>query len=1141
MNPDPSMHRILLLLFNSFGLMSSLVPPVEAAFRSFDFDAHVKYAPLLHSLVNHTAIYHKWPPKKLRKTLPNFISAALITTGGNNDNDDNKNDDLLPLVGPPIHVQVGDTLSVSLKNSISTTGLSLHWHGFEMTNALEYDGVVGVTQCPISPSSKFVYEFVVEESPGTYWWHTHSGTLGIHAINAIHGPLIVHPEGEEKKQLVDNLNSYAVANSLASAEDASMGDANTPWYYGNERILFFKDGFVHSEAIMVEKSMGGLNEAVSVDDRGYTVGSEAWEFGTCNGGMREIVPVSAGKTYRFRLINGGVHYGLRINIADLKMKVIAADSEPVEPLVVDEVFIHVAERFDVEVTIPKDWAEGDSFWIRADSAESTHQGYQNGIRAILSVIADDSGSTKTDAVLFSHKKGVHDPEANIRSPIVRNDDHVTLNCFEKESFGEFSPGGRCLQITKLSQSKTSNERRMQSYTEEEAEVHFIDSHFQPPPQFSHFMRLDDGPFYQHVNPLKSMLDPSFQQDDMHPNAAVLHVPAFSTVILVWRTTSLMDHPMHLHGLKMQILDIAIPNKREDCTLSQCKLNSLYKSHEDIRALASSIPPSKAVLKDTFIIPAGGAVVTRIHTHGPSLWYSHCHLELHHIDGMAFILNVGNYAGSLGRTQLPTDYPSCDSPFVQTQIQYPSCDCYKNPNTILGNQLNSDYKCSRAHLCHHVKSRAANLEKYTFPGGDDISSKYRIIPGWGISFITVFVVCLVLSLVRWIVGWAHLREEREKMLDGTRTTMIKVDESVNLPTTMPASEDTNSTVPVKSIGESDRDSEHSADPKFALPPKNVSRALSWYGPTNPPISDSIQQPATHSSRRDILQTFKTASARSWRLGSSGVSAASYASSSRNLSSVDAEFLLRHKEGSRKDFMMTYDNVSGSSWADCGASGTQSDEQNMRSSRHSRASMQIPTVQSIELKVKKDDINSKRGTTSNIVSDIAMPSPVTVQRDSTNSASSLFSSLYELEEDPKFNSQSLAPSLDGGENEPNTYEPKSTRKRPTDNASDLGEPPKLPKRSNSAILDHLPQAQSGTKPSRKVSFNLGLKEEKRDDSFIIETATVSERVSDLSRRPSILTPMCASVPFSEQLKHIVFTQYEIYRPLCKCWKLPVTIFI
>ena len=64
---------------------------------------------------------------------------------------------------------------------------------------------------------------------------------------------------------------------------------------------------------------------------------------------------------------------------------------------------------------------------------------------------------------------------------------------------------------------------------------------------------------------------------------------------------------------MEVLNIAIPDKQVDCTLSKCKLSSVYESPDDVRDLSAAILPNKAVLKDTFVIPAGGVVVTRIHT------------------------------------------------------------------------------------------------------------------------------------------------------------------------------------------------------------------------------------------------------------------------------------------------------------------------------------------------------------------------------------------------------------------------------------------------------------------------------------------------------------------------------------------------
>lgn len=37
----------------------------------------------------------------------------------------------------------------------------------------KYDGVHGVTQCPIAPGSTFEYHFKTDSQHGTYWYHSH--------------------------------------------------------------------------------------------------------------------------------------------------------------------------------------------------------------------------------------------------------------------------------------------------------------------------------------------------------------------------------------------------------------------------------------------------------------------------------------------------------------------------------------------------------------------------------------------------------------------------------------------------------------------------------------------------------------------------------------------------------------------------------------------------------------------------------------------------------------------------------------------------------------------------------------------------------------------------------------------------------
>lgn len=576
---------------------------------------------------------------------------------------------------------------------------------------------------------------------------------------------------------------------------------------------------------------------------------------------------------------------------------------------------------------------------------------------------------------------------------------------------------------------------------------------------------------------------------------------------------------------MEILDVVIPKKQEDCSLSKCKLNSYYESHDDVRALSASIPPNKAVLKDTFLMPAGGTVVTRIHTEEPSLWYSHCHIEMHHFDGMAFILNVGNYSGSSSRRNLSTDMPSCDSHFVQTQMQYPSCDCYENPNAVLGNYLTSDYKCSRDYLCHHVHSRAANLERYKFAGGDEIHSDYSIA-GWGISFIAVTVVCLMLALVRKIVIWMQTSKARKETWDAP--AMIRVDLSVN-PTHSEYSYRPQSrrlSTKMGSFSESMKLREtHIPEPKSEPTPKDKTD-----GSTN----NETSLPKTES-RREVMETYKTESYRSFRgstrsFGSRGLSVVSGEHSCTSEDAITAEFISRPKGSMRKDFMLTYNNASGRSWAGSVLSDAPSIELDTMTRRGSRSLLDSSILKVVAPKALDKEDFSRRESSNSIISDVIYdPKRSVPRRESGDSIMSLLSSLGEI-----------------GDQEDITN---AKRDRSSSNVSELSEA--LP--TASAVVP------SGTQPSRRVSFSLDTEhrlcnEEEKDDSGTVlgnalkewetngtelrkkNAFKVIKGTGDLAQAPNSEKRIDASAPFSEQLKHVVLTQYKIYRPLCEYRTFP-----
>jgi len=509
---------------------------MNPSLRTYRFEIKAQYAPLTSVLPNSTSIYHKWPPIKQKRKLPLYMLVAAISNPSGCAPDS--------LIGPPIHVQSGDKLEVILSNQLESSGLSLHWHGFEMKNALQYDGVVGLTQNPVGPNHQFVYNFTVNETAGTYWYHTHSGALGADIYNSIKGPLIVHPKGKEMRQMIDTLNRI---NYFIQDEDNSTklvpnsilykGRNLSPLAYENERILFFSDGFLMSESLAYMNVMGGLNAPPSKNDKGWLVGTHPWEFGTCNGKLREVIHVSPGETYKFRLLSASSMYAFRVKIHNLPMIVVGADSDPVEPYEVTHLIIHAAERFDVMVTIPAIYSLGETFWIKADTLESQMQGYQNGVRAILH-IAD---STNSLGVNISDAE-IPDPKDDIT--IQKGVEEVpTMNCYDHTVLNSEK---WCLPLTKL----TSKKSRTMKSIEADIETHTVDFHFQPSPQFSHFVRIDEGEWIQHVNPFKSMLHSNFDPSvDQHPHTAMLHVKDYSEVIVVWRNKSTMDHPIHVHGYK----------------------------------------------------------------------------------------------------------------------------------------------------------------------------------------------------------------------------------------------------------------------------------------------------------------------------------------------------------------------------------------------------------------------------------------------------------------------------------------------------------------------------------------------------------------------------------------------------------------
>ena len=99
--------------------------------------------------------------------------------------------------GPVIRVRQGQLLEVHLHNQSVADGVTLHWHGVDVPNAM--DGVAGVTQDAVPVGGEFTYRFVAMQV-GTYWYHAHQ-LSNPEVSGGLFGALVVLPRSGITQQI----------------------------------------------------------------------------------------------------------------------------------------------------------------------------------------------------------------------------------------------------------------------------------------------------------------------------------------------------------------------------------------------------------------------------------------------------------------------------------------------------------------------------------------------------------------------------------------------------------------------------------------------------------------------------------------------------------------------------------------------------------------------------------------------------------------------------------------------------------------------------------------------------------------------------------------------------------------------------
>lgn len=255
---------------------------------------------------------------------------------------------------PTLHFKEGDQVSINVFNRLDKA-TAIHWHGVLVP--WQMDGVEGVSQTEIPPGGVFHYQFTLKQS-GTYWYHAHSG---LEEQQGLYGAFLIDPKTPPHYTYT---RDYVVVLSdwintkpeQVLANLKKSGDYYAPRFPLQPSLMKFihdyKKGSKKERKELLDdyKSMQQMRMGI------YDISDVAFDAFLMNGHSKKApwtAAVKVGDIVRLRFIDAGSSTLFRIKIPGSTMKVVQADGNDIKPYTVKELAISPAETYDVLVNIGK--------------------------------------------------------------------------------------------------------------------------------------------------------------------------------------------------------------------------------------------------------------------------------------------------------------------------------------------------------------------------------------------------------------------------------------------------------------------------------------------------------------------------------------------------------------------------------------------------------------------------------------------------------------------------------------------------------------------------------------------------------------------------------------------------------------------
>jgi CopA family copper-resistance protein len=249
---------------------------------------------------------------------------------------------------PLLRLREGQRLRLAVDNALDEE-TSLHWHGLLVPTQM--DGVPGVSFPGIGARSAFTYDFPIMQS-GTYWYHSHSG---LQELLGLYGPIVIAPAGEDPvkadREHVVMLSDHSRMHPAAIYRKLKQ----EPGYFNYQRQTLA--GLIAGKDQPLRDRLRWGAMRMDPTDIADVTGA-AFSYVVNGHGPRDnwTALFRPGERVRLRFINAAGMTIFNVRIPGLRLTVVHADGQAVQPVEVDEFQFAPGETYDVIVTPREDRA-----------------------------------------------------------------------------------------------------------------------------------------------------------------------------------------------------------------------------------------------------------------------------------------------------------------------------------------------------------------------------------------------------------------------------------------------------------------------------------------------------------------------------------------------------------------------------------------------------------------------------------------------------------------------------------------------------------------------------------------------------------------------------------------------------------------